>query len=274
MEPLLHHFRVHSPVQIADTILATVWKVTRSDGTAATLKIYKAGTAGEEAAGFDLLRAWDGRGAARLLGRAKGAALLEWLEGPSLGDLVRAGQDDTATRSLADVAKQLHLTELTAATALQPLTDRFAALMTARIAPTCPDTTRATIRKAQRIADHLLRTQSDIRPLHGDLHHDNIKDSARGYLAFDAKGIVGERGYDFANALRNPVGAEEHYRAPDVIMRRTRLWAKHCDLSETRLLQWAAAHSALSLAWSNNGLFGTDSPADIALINSFLRLAA
>lgn len=273
MKHLLAHFAVHSPQPVADTVLANIWKVIQPDGTAAALKIYKAGTAGEESPGFALLDAWNGTGAARLLGRTKGAALLEWLDGPSLGDLVRAGQDVAATHALGGVMQQLHSMPVPVAVRLPTLTNRFAALTTARIAPTCPPTTRITIMAAQQLADQLLRTQTDIRPLHGDLHHDNIQNSASGSLAFDAKGVLGERCYDLANALRNPVGAEALYRKSDVIMRRTRVWAQQCDLSEKRLLQWAAAHSALSLAWSNGGLFDSDPAADITLIDTFLRLA-
>jgi streptomycin 6-kinase len=118
-----------------------------------------------------------------------------------------------------------------------------------------------------------LTTQTDIRPLHGDLHHDNIKGSPRGYLAFDAKGILGERCYDFANALRNPIGAEAHYRQPEVIKRRVSAWAQCFGVPENRLLQWAAAHSALSLAWSNTGVFADEPRDDIALIDTFLTMA-
>ena len=44
----------------------------------------------------------------------------------------------------------------------------------------------------------------DVRVLHGDVQHYNIRRSPRGWLAFDPKGLVGERTYDCANALCNP----------------------------------------------------------------------
>jgi len=51
----------------------------------------------------------------------------------------------------------------------------------------------------------LLAEPREVVPLHGDLHHDNVLDfGARGWLAIDPKRLVGERGFDFANILRNP----------------------------------------------------------------------
>ncbi|MEO9865672.1 MAG: aminoglycoside phosphotransferase family protein [Yoonia sp.] len=273
MNDLLHHFAVSLPSHVADTPIATVWKVTQADGTAAALKVYKDGSAGEEAPGFDLLRAWEGRGAARLLGRTKGAALLEWLDGPTLGDMVRDESEEIATIELGQTARRLHAQIPVLTTPLPSLADRFNALMTARYETTCPQATKVTIDAARGLAANLLPNQKDIRPLHGDLHHDNIKGSGRGFLAFDAKGVLGERTYDLANALRNPIGAEDHYRQPAVIQHRVKIWAAAFDVSETRLLQWAAAHAALSLAWTNNGLFKQEEPSEIALIDQFLAFA-
>jgi streptomycin 6-kinase len=41
--------------------------------------------------------------------------------------------------------------------------------------------------------------------LHGDIHHGNILDAGqRGWLAIDPKGLIAERGFDFANMFCNP----------------------------------------------------------------------
>lgn len=55
MDDLLRHFAVSSPTHVADTPIATIWKVTQADGTPAALKVYKDGSAGEEEPGFALL---------------------------------------------------------------------------------------------------------------------------------------------------------------------------------------------------------------------------
>lgn len=41
--------------------------------------------------------------------------------------------------------------------------------------------------------------------LHGDVHHGNVLNfGARGWLAIDPRGLVGERAFDHANLLCNP----------------------------------------------------------------------
>lgn len=66
------------------------------------------------------------------------------------------------------------------------------------------------------IAEQLLSDHQKTRVLHGDIHHYNIKNSPRRWLAFDPKGVIGERTYDCANALCNPV-------MPELVHNETRL---------------------------------------------------
>lgn len=55
------------------------------------------------------------------------------------------------------------------------------------------------------VANVLLSSPHDEVVLHGDLHHGNILDfGTRGWLAIDPKGLVGERGFDYANIFTNP----------------------------------------------------------------------
>ena len=271
---ILLAFDVRDPVCVAQTPIARIWRVTRPDGTYAALKVYKDGNMQDEAPGFALLEAWDGNGAARLYAQHGSAVLIEWLDGESLGDIVRAGDDITATLALADVAMALHGQPTVMQTPLKSLIDEFDALMTARFQADCPARCRDTLQTAQRLAQHLLATQADIRPLHRDLHHDNIKNSPRGFLAFDAKGITGERAFELANAFRNPIGAEAIYSDPEVIKRRLGVWSQRFEVDPDRLLAWAAAHSALSLAWTHKGVFGPLIASDVKLIDTFLELRA
>ncbi|MGG6708099.1 UNVERIFIED_CONTAM: hypothetical protein ITH57_25600, partial [Salmonella enterica subsp. enterica serovar Weltevreden] len=45
------------------------------------------------------------------------------------------------------------------------------------------------------IEDNMMSHDSDLRGLHGDLHHDNIMSSSRGWLVIDPVGLVGEAGF-------------------------------------------------------------------------------
>ena len=269
---LLAQLSVTATDVVIETPIAHIWKVLRSDGTPAALKVYKDGDMQDEAPGFALLAAWDGNGAARLYDQVAGAVLLEWLNGPSLGDMVRDGNDIAATTILGEVAAKLHATTPSLTVELPRLEDDFAALHAATFADDCPAQTKHTIQTAQVLAISLIATQTDLRPLHRDLHHDNIKGSPRGNLAFDAKGIIGERTYELANAFRNPIGAEALYSDPQVIMRRLGMWSQTFDVPAKRLLECAAVHSAMSLLWTHNGVFGLEAAEDVKLIDTFISL--
>ena len=116
--------------------------------------------------------------------------------------------------------------------------------------------------------------KQDIRPLHGDLHHDNIKASDRGYLAFDAKGVLGERTFELANAFQNPLGSEAIARQPETIQRRAELWSAGLNVSKPRLLSWAAAFSGLSLAWHCKSTFGPNIADQMRFVSTLIKMAS
>jgi len=254
---ILKRFNCTAPVFVTQTPIATIWRVTRGCGGDAALKVYTDGNMHDEAPGFALQAAWGGKGAAYLYDQTEGAVLLEWLSGPSLGDMVRAGDEAAATQHLGRVAMALHETPVSLD--LPPLADEFAALLTAGCAADCPDEVRHIVGQAQAFARTLLNTQTDPRPLHRDLHHDNIKGSARGFLAFDVKGCIGDRTYELANAFRNPIGCDAVFSDPRVIANRLDTWSQAFAVDRKRLLSWAFAHIGLSNAWANGGRFDADS---------------
>ncbi|WP_299772396.1 aminoglycoside phosphotransferase family protein [uncultured Tateyamaria sp.] len=271
---LLTAFQITQAQHLTDTPIASLWRVKRADGTTACLKCYTDDDLRDEAPGFDLLTALDGQGAARVFERAGAAVLMEWLDGPSLGDMVRQGDDQQATQILGDVAQQLHQSRIDPPRSLDPLPHRFEALFAATFTPDCPSSVRATVQAARQLAQPLLANQTNIRPLHGDLHHDNVRGSDRGFLAFDAKGVLGEATYELANAFRNPLGSDAIFSDPAVILRRAVQWSAALNVSQTHLLSWAAAYSALSLSWTHKGVFGPAVSKDMTLIDTFLTLIA
>jgi streptomycin 6-kinase len=197
--------------------------------------------------------------------------LLEWLDGPSLGDLSRGGRDVEAGVELLATACRLHAALSRQHMVLPTLSEWFQGLFTLRFGPTCPSEVRVAILRATAIAAELLASADPPQPLHGDLHHDNIRGSPRGYLAFDAKGVLGEPGYEFANAFRNPKGAPHLVRDPARIARLADLWSEGIGLPRQRLLQWAAAKCALSIAWRSGPVLQQDP--EIDLLTLLLRFA-
>lgn len=92
-----------------------------------------------------------------------------------------------------------------------------------------------------------------------------LKDRARD----DPYGVIGDPAFEFANAFRNPVEAADLVCDP----RRAR-WMAH-EISRAtghapdHLLKWAAARTALAMAWQG----AEPGPTDVALLPTLLSLA-
>ena len=251
-----------TPRLVAKTPRATIWQVTRADGQPAALKLLHPGQT-EEAQGIAYLTALNGKGAVRVLAQHGNAVLMELCDGLSLGDLVRSGKDNEATEILCAVIQTLHGANPKPAS-LEPLTHRFAPLT-----ETSHDGDLAT---AAQIARTLLQMSPLPQPLHGDLHHDNVLHSLRGWLAIDPKGVHGDPAYEPANAFRNPGGAGDLIFRPTRIAHLADRFAQRLGHPRDRLPGWAAAHCALSILWSReDGLNPTD---DLRLLPILLEAAS
>lgn len=243
---------------VADTPRAWLWRVKQGD-VAAVLKVLKPGAA-DEARGMALMAWYQGRGAARVLAAGEGALLMERIAGPSLGDLVRGGDDPGASVILCDVITALHRDRPAPPSGLLPLAEHFAPLFDS--APT------GEAARAARLAVALLASTPHAVVLHGDLHHDNILQADRGWLAIDPQAVWGDPAYEPANAFRNPEGAEALALDPVRIAALTEVIERRLGLARQRVLGWAAAHSALAMCWHREA--GTPVAFDTALLPRLL----
>lgn len=95
------------------------------------------------------------------------------------------------------------------------------------------------------MANVLLSSPHDEVVLHGDLHHGNILDfGTRGWLAIDPKGLVGERGFDYANIFTNPDLAEPTRSVailPERFTQRVNIVSEIARIERQRLLMWIVA---------------------------------
>jgi streptomycin 6-kinase len=175
-------------------------------------------------------------GDALLMERATGDA--------SLAAMAHGGRDDEASRILCEVAARLHAPRPRPPRTLVPLARWFAAL--------APAAARhgGVLARADAAARALLGAPRDVVVLHGDLHHGNVVDAGneRGWLAIDPKGLVGERGYEFANVFCNPDRATA--TAEGRLARQAHVIAQAAGLERVRLLEWVLAYAGLSAAWS------------------------
>lgn len=201
----------------------------------------------DEQAGYRLIAWWNGQGAAKVIAASEGALLMERAVGPlSLAQMARSGQDGEACRILCRTAAQLHAPRSGPLPALNPLDRWFQPLFD--LAPSHP-----ALAPAAEQARCLLADQRDVRPLHGDLHHDNVLDFAeRGWLAIDPHGLVGERAFDFANIFTNPdLGDPTQPVAtlPGRFEARLGIVVEETGIEATRILAWIVAWTGLSAAW-------------------------
>ncbi|MEV7359762.1 aminoglycoside phosphotransferase family protein [Kitasatospora sp. NPDC091276] len=206
-DELLDHWELRLDGPPAHGIHALVLPVRRADGTPAALKLQPVDeeTEGEPVA----LRAWDGRGAVRLLDHepASGSMLLERLDpGRSLLDVA---DDRGALHVIAGL-----LRELTGPQVEVPDLRRLADLADGLLAR-APVAAAALADPAERrlLADcaaalREVRTEPGDRLLHWDLHYGNVlappESGGRApWLAIDPKPLVGHPGFELLPALRN-----------------------------------------------------------------------
>lgn len=211
------------------------------NGVPAMLKV---STEPEEAFGARLLAWWDGDGAARVLALEGNALLMERAtSGRALSHLVREGRDDDASLTMCNVIARLHTPRTKPLPELIPLAQWFRDLTDAS-----PD---GILARAKALALELLASQTDILPLHGDVHHDNILDfGERGWLVIDPKRLIGDRTFDYLNLFGNPDLAAAS--DPGLFARRLATVVAIAGLERRCLLQWLLAWSGLSAVWCIN----------------------
>ncbi|TPL90228.1 aminoglycoside phosphotransferase family protein [Mesorhizobium sp. B2-3-12] len=243
-------WRVSEPELIAETFSSRIWKVRREDGSPAIVKALKPfDDVADELRGEHYLAWRRGEGAVRLLGRDGHSMLLEYAGETLLTRVLDEQGDNAATAIAAEVMeKLLSPSDHPFPPELQPLRERYASLFKKAA------TDRATVDEslyveAATIAERLLSNPHDIRPLHGDLHHDNILHGPRGWLVIDPKGVLGDPGFDAANMFYNPLDRDALCLDPPRIADMAEIFARTLGQSPAVILDHAIAYGCLSAAW-------------------------
>ena len=233
---------------IAETPRSWIYKVEQNGRSPAVLKQLKPGVGDEELRGSAMLAWYSGQGAATVFDAADGILFMEWLDGKTLGDAARTGHDEEATIAIATLVKQLHEPREADPPPLEPLRLRYRALFEMKPSR-WPGKSRDLLARAVGIAHGLFDKPAPSVPLHGDLHHDNIIASSRGWLAIDPKGLVGDPAYEVANVFQNPERGDRLVNDPRRVARLADVFAERLGYSRKRILAYAATHTALSAAW-------------------------
>ena len=211
------------------------------------LKVLRA--PGDEWLAGNVIAAFRGRGMVRVLDCAEGAMLLEEINpGVPLVDLTAAGRDDEAcvvfAQVLSSMAPDPAPAQVPTAADWGRGFERHAATVDTQIPPDL-------LSQAQEVYASLVATQKGPRLLHGDLHHENILlDAARGWLAVDPKGVIGELEFELGAWLRNPLGYPDLFTQPSAIDRRLERLCARLPIDPSRTLGWAFAQGILSAIWT------------------------
>ena len=236
LAPFIELRRLEADGAAFETHSSTLQPV-RYKSRAAMLKLIKFE---DEENGPSALAHFAGDVAVSLLAHEGWAQVTERASGGDLSDMFRA-DDDAAFEIVCDTLARLHAPRPIAAPAtLIPMRRRFRALFEG-----CG---RSSVYElAAQIAERLIAAPRNEGVLHGDINPTNILwDDARGWLAIDPKGVYGERAYDYAYALMNPI---ETAIAPGRLERHAQTVSARTGMSTRRLLEFAVASSALSTLW-------------------------
>ena len=249
-QAILDRWSIEAHVLIADTRSSLVYRVTRRDRSSAIVKSLKPDGL-EEMGGFDFLEWREGLGAIRLIDRAAQTALLEDAGSITLRQYRIDAGEQASVGIIAGIVENLHsASSKPRPSSLVPLIRHFSALFERAERETTSelaDFLRASAGEASRLLSH----QEGVRPLHGDLHHDNIvSESGRDWRAIDPHGLLGDPAYDVANVFGNPLGARSDILDPHRILFLARHFADVIGCSAEKILRYALAHAALSMCWS------------------------
>lgn len=196
------------------------------------------------------LRYFDGHGAVRLLAHDERAQLLEYAGDEELAQMVSRGDDLAAAGIIAGVLNTLHRPQPDVPTPhLRTLQQRFRSLFGTAAQDEAAGDESIYVRGA-RVAQHLLANPQDECVLHGDIQHHNIRlHPLRGWLAYDPKGLYGERSYDAANTLCNPANARDRVLSEERLLQVSQVLADAMGVHVGRLRAFVFAYACLSASW-------------------------
>ena len=243
-------WNIEAAKPIADTPAGVVYELTRGDGSLAVAKVLKQKVLEDSLRGADFIKWRAGIGCVELLDRSDDILLMEHAGTETLRDvLFRDGNDDATTEIAADVLLKYHQpSQQQPPSSLLTLPLYFESLFR-KAEQDRTDGVDSPYIEAATLAQELISQQRDVKPLHGDLHHENIMRSERGWIIIDPAGLIGDAALDVANMFSNPLDRFDLTRNEARIASMAAIFAKALQRDERLLLQYALAYGCLSAAW-------------------------
>jgi streptomycin 6-kinase len=191
------------------------------------------------------LKCFTGSGAVKVLAEDNGMLLLERaMPGTSLKSYFPTKEKESIEIACG-VMKKLHQTSVPRAHNFPHIKNWLMVLDKDWAIP------EAYLKKAMKLRDRLMQNADPDVLLHGDLHHDNILQNGSDWVVIDPKGVIGERSYEVATFIRNPIPELlNHPEAPNIIYNRVTHFAELLELPSQRILDWYFVQAVLAWAWA------------------------
>jgi streptomycin 6-kinase len=249
IEECVQHWNLHLELPFPSLSFNYAAPVLLPDGHDAVLKICPADD--EFASEGASTRAFAGAHSVALLDAdlPRGALLLERLQpGTPIGALA---DDDQATGIAVDVAQQLWIAPPPDGPypTLEYWFRGFGDL--AALFPRVGGPSPSLLRRYEELVARLLAETPQSALLHGDLNYGNVLLSARGWIAIDPKGVLGDPAFDAAKLLHDRT--EHIFATADpaaALARRLGIIVQHTGMDRAGLRDWGIAYAVLSAVWT------------------------
>jgi streptomycin 6-kinase len=238
-----------------------------ADGSPAIVKDLKPfDDVADELRGAHYLSWRNGKGAVTLLGFEGRQMLLEYAGERLLLDQLREQGDGVATVIAAEVLSTLLAPSSAPVPAdLQPLRERYGSLFKKAEADSKAGMPSLYVDGAA-IAERLLSNPFEVKPLHGDLHHENILLGERGWLSIDPKGLLGDPGFEAANMFYNPLHRHDLTLDPERIADMAEVFGRALAQPPAAILDHAIAWGCLSSSWHAEDRNETEESSELAVV--------
>lgn len=212
------------------------------------LKILTEAGIQDELRGIEFLEAMHGRGAVTVFKKDSQASLIEFLPGEDLYQFSKNGDEKRASKVFVDVIKMIRQSNQdqnhNAFRAVEDLYKVFEEI-------SYPKEIQSQRDKAIFYSKQLLADQMEEEVLHGDLHHENIRQGIGGlFKCFDAKGLRGDPHYEVATILKNPWNYPSVSHDEEQFLERAKFFAAELGYSKDRILKFTFVHLIMSIGWA------------------------
>lgn len=257
-QQLCYDWRLKNYVFLTKTANATVFRARRFDEKNVVIK-WCFLQAQEIEQSITYLHWQNGIACIHLIDRQDNFLMLEDAGDKLLMEEIIGTDDRSALETAAVVVAEMHKNHARFSGKLPTLVDLYEPLQKAlNFLPLKDDHDRTAVFYRQAL-DLLSQgfDEDNFRPLHGDIHFDNIMLSPRGWLAIDPHGYYGHRAFDYANLFYNPLERPDITDNLERIRFAVSLFSRVSHLSPRCLLYYAFLYGCLSAFWyrdENNGM--------------------